>query len=40
MVITGVALIPLCLLAIFIWKDINIKKLEKEKGTQTKGNVF
>jgi len=40
MVICGVALIPLCLLAIFIWKDVNIKKMEKEKGTQTKGNVF
>jgi hypothetical protein len=40
MVITGVALIPLCLLAIFIWKDVNLKKLEKEKGTQTAGNVF
>lgn len=39
MVITGVALIPLCLLAIFIWKDVNVKKMEKEKGTQTKGNV-
>jgi hypothetical protein len=40
MVIVGACLIPLCLFAIFIWKDINVKKLEREHGEQTKGNVF
>ncbi|KAF2853038.1 siderophore iron transporter-like protein mirB [Plenodomus tracheiphilus IPT5] len=40
MVIAGVALVPLCLASIFLWKNINIKKLEEEKGKQTKGTVF
>ncbi|KAF4119474.1 siderophore iron transporter MirB [Geosmithia morbida] len=40
MVITGVCLMPLCLASIFIWKNINIRKLEEEKGKQTKGTVF
>ncbi|KAL6703648.1 hypothetical protein ACN47E_009422 [Coniothyrium glycines] len=39
-VITGACLVPLCLASIFIWKNINVKKLEAEKGKQTKGNVF
>ena len=39
-VITGACLVPLCLASIFIWKNINVKKLEEEKGKQTKGNVF
>lgn len=40
MVITGVALVPLCFASIFLWRNINIKKLEEEEGTQTKGTVF
>jgi hypothetical protein len=40
LVITGSALIPLCLGSIFIWRNINIKQLEEEKGKQTKGTVF
>lgn len=40
MVITGVALVPLCLASIWLWKNINVRKLEEEKGKQTKGTVF
>jgi MFS family permease len=40
MVIAGVALVPLCFASIFIWKNINVKKLEEENGKQTKGRVF
>lgn len=40
MVIIGACLMPLCLLSIYFWKNINIKKLEEEKGKQTKGTVF
>ena len=40
MVIVGVSLMPLCLLAIFIWRDVDVKKVEKEKGEQTTGTVF
>ena len=40
MVIAGACVMPLCLLAIFIWRNINIRKLEEEKGKQTKGMVF
>ncbi|KAI3545198.1 siderophore iron transporter mirB [Colletotrichum abscissum] len=40
MVIAGSCLVPLCLASILLWKHINIKKVESEKGTQTKGNVF
>ncbi|KAJ0160147.1 Siderophore iron transporter mirB [Colletotrichum tanaceti] len=40
MVITGACFIPLCLACVLAWKRINIKKLEEEKGTQTKGEVF
>ncbi|KAH7384696.1 siderophore iron transporter-like protein mirB [Pyrenochaeta sp. MPI-SDFR-AT-0127] len=40
MVITGVALVPLCFASIFIWKNINVRKLEEEHGKQTKGTVF
>lgn len=39
-VITGTAIMPLCLAAIWVWKDINVKKLRKEKGDQTKGNIW
>jgi hypothetical protein len=40
MVIAGVAFMPLCIASIFIWKNINVKKLEEEKGKQTQGMVF
>jgi MFS family permease len=40
MVICGVCFIPLCIGCIFLWKDINVKKIEEEKGKQMKGYVF
>ena len=40
MVIAGACFIPLCIASIFIWKNINVKKLEEEQGKQTKGLVF
>lgn len=40
MVIAGACFIPLCVASIFIWKNINVKKLEEEQGKQTKGLVF
>ncbi|KNG49859.1 siderophore iron transporter mirb [Stemphylium lycopersici] len=40
MVITGACFVPLCLVSIYVWKNINVKKLEEEKGKQTKGTVF
>jgi hypothetical protein len=40
MVIAGVAFMPLCIASIFVWKNINVRKLEEEKGKQTKGMVF
>jgi len=40
MVITGVCLVPFCMASIYLWKNINVRKLEEEKGKQTKGTVF
>lgn len=40
MVIAGSAFIPILLLSVWMWKNINVKKLEKESGTQTKGTIF
>lgn len=40
MTIAGIGLMPLTALCIFFWKNVNIRKLEKERGLQTKGNVF
>ncbi|RDW81286.1 uncharacterized protein DSM5745_04843 [Aspergillus mulundensis] len=40
MVIAGAALMPLCLLSIVVWRDINVRKIEEERGRQTKGVVF
>ncbi|KAH6885195.1 major facilitator superfamily domain-containing protein [Thelonectria olida] len=40
MVITGVAIMPLCIACLFLWKNINVRKLEKTHGTQTKGTVW
>ncbi|GKT40295.1 MFS siderochrome iron transporter 1 [Colletotrichum spaethianum] len=40
MVIAGCAFIPLIFLSLIIWRNINVKTIEEEKGKQTKGNVF
>ncbi|KAL3461542.1 major facilitator superfamily domain-containing protein [Aspergillus heterothallicus] len=40
MVITGAALMPLCLASIVIWKNINVREIEEKKGNQTKGTVL
>ena len=40
MVIAGVAFVPLFVICVFMFKNINVKKLEAKKGAQTKGNVF
>lgn len=40
MVIAGAALMPLCLASIIVWKNIDVRKIEEEKGKQTKGTVF
>lgn len=40
LVIAGACFMPLILASIYIWKDINVKKLEDEKGNQTRGNVW
>jgi hypothetical protein len=40
MVITGSCFVPFCLASIFLWRNINVKTLEREKGIQTKGTVF
>lgn len=40
LLISGACFVPLCLVSIWIWRNINVKKLEEEHGTQTKGRVF
>lgn len=40
MVIAGAAFIPLCLICLVMWKNINVKELERTRGKQTKGNVW
>jgi hypothetical protein len=40
MVIAGVAFAPMCLISIFIWRKVNVKKLEEEHGKQTRGTVW
>ncbi|KFA69861.1 hypothetical protein S40285_08422 [Stachybotrys chlorohalonatus IBT 40285] len=40
MVIAGACFMPLCLFSIFIWKNINVRRIEEERGKQTKGTVF
>lgn len=40
MVICGVCFIPLCIGCVFLWRDVNVKKLEREKGRQMRGMVF
>jgi hypothetical protein len=38
--VAGVAIMTLTVPSIFIWKDANVKMLEEEMGTQTKGTVL
>lgn len=40
MVICGVCFIPLCIASILLWRNINVKRLEEEKGRQMKGRLF
>ncbi|KAG6368577.1 hypothetical protein INS49_002790 [Diaporthe citri] len=40
MVIAGGCFIPLLAVCVFIWRDINVEKIEQERGRQTKGNVW
>ncbi|KAI1293166.1 MFS general substrate transporter [Xylaria venustula] len=40
LVIAGSAFLPLAVIFIFVWKNINVKKLEATHGTQTKGTIF
>ncbi|KAI1150394.1 siderochrome-iron transporter MirB [Nemania diffusa] len=40
MVIAGSAFLPVCLICLLLWKNINVKKLEETRGKQNKGNVF
>jgi len=40
MLIAGACFVPLCMASIYIWRNINVKKLEEEEGPQTKGRVF
>lgn len=40
MVICGVCFIPLCIASILLWRNINVKRLEEEKGRQMKGCLF
>ncbi|KAI0025922.1 MFS general substrate transporter [Xylariomycetidae sp. FL0641] len=40
MVIAGSAFLPVCVICIFFWKNINVVKLEETRGKQSKGNVW
>ncbi|GAP89898.1 putative siderophore iron transporter mirB [Rosellinia necatrix] len=40
MVIAGAAFLPLCLICLLMWKNVNVKTLEESRGKQSKGNVF
>lgn len=40
MVIAGGCFVPLLAVCVFVWRDINVKKIEQERGRQTKGNVW
>ncbi|KFA55687.1 hypothetical protein S40293_05283 [Stachybotrys chartarum IBT 40293] len=40
MVIAGVCFMPLCLLTIYVWRGVNVKKIEAIYGKQTKGTVW
>jgi len=40
MVIAGASFIPLLLVCILVWRNVNVKKLEEINGKQVKGNVW
>ena len=40
MVIAGACFMPLVLGSIYVWRNLNVKKLEREKGNQTRGNIW
>ena len=40
MVITGVCFIPVCILCILLWRNVDTKNMEKVRGRQAKGTVF
>jgi hypothetical protein len=40
MVIAGSCILPLCLVCLLMWRNINVKELERARGKQTKGNVW
>ncbi|CAK7225492.1 hypothetical protein SBRCBS47491_005908 [Sporothrix bragantina] len=40
MVIAGAVFMIPCVGSLFLWRNINLKKVEEEKGTQAKGNLF
>jgi len=40
MVIAGSCFLPLCLVALLMWKNINVKELERTRGKQTGHNVW
>ncbi|KAI0541088.1 siderochrome-iron transporter MirB [Xylaria digitata] len=40
MVIAGAAFLPLCLICLLLWKNINVKTLEETRGKQGRGNLF
>ncbi|RWA14915.1 hypothetical protein EKO27_g245 [Xylaria grammica] len=40
LVIAGSAFLPLAVILILLWKNINVKKLEALRGTQSKGTLF
>ena len=40
MVIAGSAFVPVFVFCVFIFKNINVIKLEREKGTQMKGKIW
>lgn len=40
MVIAGAAFIPLLVICIMVWRNVNVKKLEEINGNQVKGNVW
>lgn len=40
MVIAGAVFMPILLLTVWMWKNINVRKLEEEKGKQTRGTVW
>ncbi|CAK7208003.1 hypothetical protein SEUCBS139899_010837 [Sporothrix eucalyptigena] len=40
MVIAGAVFMVPTVLSLFLWRNIDLKKVEEEKGTQSKGNIF